>query len=295
MKLVTYESHTGPRPGIVHQDTVVDLNQALAEGGAASAGELPSMRAFLEAYGGRLAGIAEALTAVLERRSTPVVGSLSQVRLGPPVPNPHKVLCVGLNYSDHVGETGRAMPVYPDIFSKFATSLIGPRDAIARSEVSDNLDFEGELAMVIGKRCSRVGKDDALSHVAGLSVFNDITARDLQYRGTQWLPGKALDRATPFGPSIVTLDEVGDPHTLGIRTLVNGEQVQGSNTRHMIFPIGEIVSYISQFLTLNPGDVIATGTPEGIGAKQIPPQWLGPGDVVEVAVEKVGVLRNRIQ
>jgi acylpyruvate hydrolase len=210
------------------------------------------------------------------------------------VADPAKVLCVGLNYSDHVGETGRPLPTDPDLFAKFASSLIGPNDRIELSEVTDNLDFEGEMAIVIGTSCSRVSDKDALGHVAGLSVLNDITARDLQYRGTQWLAGKALDDATPFGPAIVTLDEIGDPQTLDITTTVNGTQVQGSNTRSMIFSVAHVVSYISQFLTLMPGDVIATGTPEGIGAKRNPPQWLRPGDIVEVTLERVGTLSNKI-
>ncbi|MFI6367730.1 fumarylacetoacetate hydrolase family protein [Nocardia sp. NPDC050630] len=206
--------------------------------------------------------------------------------------DPAKVLCVGLNYSDHVGETGREFPSHPDIFAKFASSLIGPHDGIACSDVSVNLDFEGELAIVIGRNCRRVAEDDALGHIAGLTVFNDITARDLQYRGTQWLAGKAVDGSTPCGPALVTLDDVGDPQSLDLSTRVNGLQVQGSNTKNMIFPIARIVSYISQFLALSPGDIIATGTPEGIGAKRRPPVWLQPGDTVEVEIEKIGLLRN---
>ncbi|UUU19122.1 fumarylacetoacetate hydrolase family protein [Streptomyces sp. DSM 40750] len=294
MKLVSYHSGAGWQPGLLHGDHVFGLNTALRAAGLAASADLPSTRAFLQAHGSRLPSIAAALDPVLDGGAIEPVGDVATVRLGPPVTDPLKVLCVGLNYSDHVGETGRAMPSHPDLFAKFASSLIGPYDAIDRSDVTDNLDFEGELAVVIGKACSRVDESDALSYVAGLSVLNDITARDLQYRGTQWLAGKAVDRATPFGPAIVTLEEIGNPQALDIETFVNGTRVQGSNTKYMIFSVAKIISYVSQFLTLSPGDVIATGTPEGIGAKRNPPMWLRPGDKVEVVLEKVGTLSNQI-
>jgi 2-keto-4-pentenoate hydratase/2-oxohepta-3-ene-1,7-dioic acid hydratase in catechol pathway len=172
--------------------------------------------------------------------------------------------------------------------------MIGPEDEIGGARVSNNLDFEGELAVVIGRRASEVSEEDALEYVAALAPLNDVTARDLQYRGTQWLPGKAVDGSTPWGPALVTLDEVGDPQSLELATRVNGNEVQRSNTSYQIFPIARIVSYLSSFLTLEPGDVIATGTPQGIGAKRNPPIWLGPGDTVEIEIEKVGLLRNTV-
>ena len=205
-----------------------------------------------------------------------------------------KVLCVGLNYKDHVAETGRALPEYPDLFAKFASSLIGPDDEIGGAAVSENLDFEGEVAVVIGRTATRVSQSDALQYVAGLAPLNDVTARDLQYRGTQWLAGKAVDGSTPWGPALVTLDEVGDPQNLDVVTRVNGVEMQRSNTKYQIFSIAHIVSYISNFLTLAPGDVIATGTPQGIGAKRTPPVWLQPGDTVDIDLERVGLLRNRV-
>lgn len=294
MKLVSYHSPSGLAPGLVDDGTVYALGSALATTGLAAPADVMTVRAFLEQYGDRLQEVAGVLGAAVRGGAVEPVGATEAVRLGPPVPDPAKVLCVGLNYSDHVGETGRAMPNHPDLFAKFASSLIGADDLIDRTDVTDNLDFEGELAVVIGRPCSRVSEEEALDYVAGLSVLNDVTARDLQYRGTQWLAGKALDHSTPFGPALVTLDEIGDPQNLDIATYVNGSQVQGSNTRHMIFPVATIVSYISQFLTLNPGDVIATGTPEGIGAKRTPPLWLRPGDKVEVVVEKVGTLQSQV-
>jgi acylpyruvate hydrolase len=295
VRLVTYASGTEWLPGIVRDNDIINLNEALVAARVHSPAPIASIRAFLEEHGGRLGEIGDLLDSSLHDETIPVAGNLSGLRLGPPVKDPRKVLCVGLNYSDHVGETGRKLPTHPDIFCKFDSSLIGPNDTIARSEVSANLDFEGELAVVIGRPCHRVPDSEGLSYVAGVSVLNDITARDLQYRGTQWLPGKALDSATPFGPWVTTVDEVGDPQSLDIQTLVNGVQMQSSNTKHMIFPIAQIVSYVSQFLTLMPGDVIATGTPEGIGAKRQPPSWLRPGDSVEVIIERVGTLSNDIR
>lgn len=159
--------------------------------------------------------------------------------------------------------------------------MIGPYDEVRCSNITQNLDFEGELAIVIGRECRAVAVENALDFVAGVTVLNDVTARDLQYRGTQWLPGKAVDASTPCGPALVTLDEAGDVQNLDIATRVNGVQVQSSNTRYMIFPVRELVTYISYFLTLSPGDIITTGTPQGIGAKRQPPLWLKPGDTVE--------------
>ncbi|OUS83514.1 fumarylacetoacetate hydrolase family protein [Rhodococcus sp. NCIMB 12038] len=295
MRLVTYRSGANHLPGIEHGEYVLDLNATLTASGVVASAEFESVREFLEDLGDRLPVVSESVTTWLDTSTPTSVGTVADLHLGAPVQDPSKVLCVGLNYSDHVGETGRKFPSHPDVFAKFASSLIGPDDDIACSDVTENLDFEGELAIVIGKHCRRVSEDDALAHVAGLTVLNDITARDLQYRGTQWLAGKAVDGSTPVGPALVTLDEIGDPQSLDIGTRVNGEQMQHSNTKNMIFPIARIVSYISQFLALIPGDIIATGTPEGIGAKRQPPVWLRPGDVVEVEVEKVGLLRSTVR
>lgn len=291
MRLVSYESNSAWLPGIVVDDNVVNLNYALTAVGENQGLPFASIRDFLDAAGSRLVEVA---SVIANATDLPVIGSVESVRLGAPVNNPSKVLCIGLNYADHVGETGRELPTHPDVFSKFDTSLIGPDYPIAGTDITAKLDFEGELAVVIGTACSRVDESDALKHVAGLTVLNDITARDLQHRGTQWLPGKALDGATPCGPYLVTLDEVGDPQTLDIRTTVNDVEVQSSNTKNMIFSVAHVVSYVSQFLTLRPGDIIATGTPEGIGAKRQPPQFLTSGDVVVVELERVGVLTNRV-
>lgn len=294
MKLVSYNHPSGPRGGVLIGDGVYDLEQLLAHSADADRGATHSVREFLALYGDRLSEFSVDFARAGETAAGALVGTVSEAGLVGPVTDPTKVLCVGLNYKDHVAETGRALPEYPDVFTKFASTLIGPFDEIGGSAVSEKLDFEGEVAIVIGRRASWVSEADALEYVAGLAPLNDVTARDLQFRGTQWTPGKAVDGSTPWGPALVTLDEIGDPQSLELVTRVNGVEMQRSNTRHQIFPIATIVSYISGFLTLEPGDVIATGTPQGIGAKRTPPVWITPGDTVEVEIEHVGMLSNRV-
>lgn len=294
MRIVSYEDQSTTRGGVLVDDVVYDLHRLLEDAPEAVHGTTSSVRELLELYGAAIADLSAGMNALVRRNPDARVGERSQVRLTAPIVDPAKVLCVGLNYKDHVAETGRALPEYPDIFAKFASTLIGPDDLIGGAEVSENLDFEGELAVVIGRTARRVSEEDALSYVAGLAPLNDITARDLQYRGTQWLAGKAVDGSTPWGPALVTLDEVGDPQDLELVTKVNGVEMQRSNTSYQIFPVARVVSYLSSFLTLSPGDLIATGTPQGIGAKRTPPVWLQPGDTVEVDIERVGLLRSRV-
>ncbi|RGE22366.1 fumarylacetoacetate hydrolase family protein [Leucobacter sp. wl10] len=294
MKIVSYAHDSGARGGVLVDDSVYDLEDLLDAADGAVFGSTASVREFLSLYGDRLGALSAEIVRLAGANARDRVGARSEVRLTAPLPDPAKVLCVGLNYRDHVAETGRALPEYPDIFPKFASTMIGPEDEIGGADITENLDFEGELAVVIGRSASRVGPDEALDHVAGFAVLNDITARDLQYRGTQWLAGKSVDGSTPWGPAIVTLDEVGDPQSLELATRVNGVELQRSNTRHQIFRVADIVSYLSRFLTLSPGDVIATGTPQGIGAKRNPPIWLHPGDEIEIEIERVGVLSNRV-
>lgn len=294
MRLVTYEHETGSRAGVLDQGSVYDLERLLSVWPGAEHGATTSVRGFLDLYGHVLDDFSMAVPTLATSVARARVGERRDVRLLAPVPDPGKVLCVGLNYQDHVAETGRALPQHPDVFAKFASTMVGPDDPIGGGDVSDNLDFEGEVAAVIGRSARNVNVEDALKFVAGLAVLNDVTARDLQYRGTQWLAGKAVDGSTPWGPAVVTLDEVGDPQTIELVTRVDGQEMQRSNTRHQIFTIAHIVSYLSDFLTLSPGDVIATGTPQGIGAKRTPPVWLSPGAEVEIEVERVGVLRNQV-
>ncbi|MFV0461479.1 MAG: fumarylacetoacetate hydrolase family protein [Actinomycetales bacterium] len=271
---------------------VVDVDDALAAAGVARPTS-PTVRELLVTHGTDLAVVSEAVDRITQTggsRTTPI----DSLQVGPPVPDPAKVLCIGLNYQDHVAETGRALPKHPDVFVKFASSLIGPQALVRGRDVTDQLDFEGELAIVIGREAREVKAADALDVIAGVTVLNDITARDLQYRGTQWTIGKAVDGSTPVGPALVTLDEVPDLQALELRTRVNGVEMQHSNTRYMIFPVANLIEYVTRTMSLLPGDVIATGTPQGIGAKRTPPVWLQSGDVVEVELDQVGTLRSAI-
>ncbi|MBN3837247.1 fumarylacetoacetate hydrolase family protein [Burkholderia sp. Ac-20344] len=295
MKLVSYEASGKLRPGILVDDAVFDIDRLLTGRAGAAADAVGSIAELLRRHADTLPALSERLLTAARAEPSARMGRIDTLRLGPPVHDPAKVLCIGLNYRDHVAETGRADPKAPDVFAKFASTLIGPIDDIDCTAITSNLDFEGELAIVIGRPCRHVDADDALSYVAGFTIMNDITARDLQYKGTQWLAGKAVDSSTPCGPALVTLDEIGDPQCLDLSTRVNGVVMQRSNTERMIFPIRHIISYISYFLALSPGDIIATGTPEGIGSKRTPPVWLKSGDTVEVEIEKLGRLRNVVR
>lgn len=216
-----------------------------------------------------------------------------EVRLLPVVPAPGKVLCVGLNYADHIAETGRDTPTYPVLFVKFASSLIGATDDIVLPPETSQLDWEGELAIVIGKAGRRIPVEHALDHVAGYTVANDITMRDYQYKTHQWLQGKAWDDCTPIGPYLVTPDEV-DLSVAGIRTVLNGTVVQESAVSQLFFDIPTLISTISTFTTLIPGDLILTGTPGGVGFRRKPQLFLADGDTVAVEIDGVGRIQNRV-
>jgi acylpyruvate hydrolase len=203
------------------------------------------------------------------------------------------VICVGLNYKAHVEETNRDLPEYPVLFTKFAGSLTGAYDTVVCPPESDAVDYEGELAVIIGRAVRRVPGDRALEAVAGYTVANDVTMRDYQYRTHQWLQGKAWDASTPLGPELVTPDEIPDPGALRLRTLVNGEIVQEAGTELMIFPVATLISVISEFTTLQPGDVILTGTPAGVGFRREPKLLMGDGDVAAVEIDGVGRTENR--
>jgi acylpyruvate hydrolase len=219
--------------------------------------------------------------------------ALSQATVRPLIPRPGKIICVGLNYKAHIEETHRDDSDYPVLFTKFATSLTGAYDAIACPPESEQVDYEGELAVVIGAVARRLDPADALDAVAGYTVANDVTMRDFQYRTHQWLQGKAWDASTPLGPALVTPDEAPDPSALTLRTLVNGEVVQESTTDLMIFPVPILVSVISQFTTLEPGDVILTGTPAGVGFRREPKLLMTHGDVAVVEIKGIGRTENR--
>ncbi len=215
----------------------------------------------------------------------------ADLRRRPVVPRPGKVICVGLNYAAHIEETRRELSDYPVLFTKFATTLTGPYDPIPLPAEPEAIDYEGELTVVIGERARRVPRDRALDYVAGYALANDVSMRDYQYKTHQWLQGKAWDASTPLGPDLVTLDEITEPLTL--KTFVNGEKVQEASTELLIFDVPTLLSTVSEFATLEPGDLILTGTPGGVGFRRDPPLLLNDGDVVIVEMEQVGRIENR--
>ncbi len=218
----------------------------------------------------------------------------NDVVFGPPVPDPDKILCIGLNYREHARESGLEVPSVPIVFAKFRNSLIGPGSAIELPAISQQIDYEGELAVVIGERCKNVPMAETLSVVAGYSILNDVSARDLQLEVSQWTVGKAIDTFAPMGPGIVPAQLVPDPQQLNLITRVNGQVVQRSSTSDMIFSVAQIITHLTRSMTLEPGDIIATGTPAGVGFKRDPALFLKGGDVVEVEISSIGVLSNPV-
>jgi 2-keto-4-pentenoate hydratase/2-oxohepta-3-ene-1,7-dioic acid hydratase in catechol pathway len=216
------------------------------------------------------------------------------VRLGPPVPKPSKVICIGLNYRDHAIESGMAIPERPLVFSKFPSCVIGPEDTIQLPLDSQQVDYEAELGVVIGRRVSRCTRAEAAAAVLGYMNLNDVSARDFQFADGQWQRGKACDTFCPTGPFLATTDEVSDPHTLRIRCRVDGVTLQDSTTAQLIFGVPELVTYLARTITLEPGDLIATGTPPGVGFARKPPVWLHSGNRVEIEIEGLGVLANPV-
>ncbi len=278
MKLVTFDHSGRAGIGTLHADGIVDL--------AAAAPELPrDMTALLGA--GREAWVRAA--AADGPRIDP-----QDVVLRAPITRPPKVLAVGLNYADHIAETGRDAPTIPLIFNKQPTSVIGPGADIHRPRVSDLLDYEGELAVVVGRRCRHVAREDAAAVIAGYTVANDVSVRDWQRRSPTMTMGKSFDTHCPLGPAIVSADEVDGPSGLALRTWVNDEIRQQSNTRHLVFDAFDLVEHLSTAFTLEPGDVILTGTPGGVAAYMEPPGWLVPGDRVRVEIEGLGSLENPV-
>ena len=281
MKLATFTHQGSRRVGVVTGEEVVDL--------AAAAPELPrEMCAFLGAGPRALERARESVVAGRARLP------LAEVVLEAPIGRPPKILAVGLNYADHVRETGREAPKVPMIFNKQSTSVLGPGRPIHVPRVSDKVDWEGELGFVIGKRCRHVPRDRAASVIAGYTIVNDVSVRDWQHRVPTFTMGKSFDTHCPLGPVITTADELGDPHALDLRTWVNGDLRQSSNTRELIFDCFFLVEHLSTAFTLEPGDVISTGTPSGVGAAMNPPTFLKAGDTVRVAIAGIGELVNPV-
>ena len=284
MKLATFtpagSPSARPRVGVVVGEAMVDL--------AAAAPELPSEMTALLAAG------PDALAAAKRAAQRAPRLPLANVRLGAPVRRPPKILAIGLNYADHVAESGQETPRLPLVFNKQSTSVVGPRDPFHMPRVSSALDYEGELGVVIGRRGRHVPRERAAEVIAGYTVVNDVSVRDWQLRTPTWTMGKSFDTHCPLGPWIVTGDELPDPHALDIKTWVNGELRQSSNTKHLIFDCFALVEHLSTAFTLEPGDVIATGTPGGVGIAMKPPGLLRVGDVVRIAIEGVGEIENTV-
>ena len=293
MKLVTYDTGAGPRSGAVLGELIVDLHSA-------SDGSLPvGMLELLATEGAVLrarrllasaAGMGETLPAascVHTDRATVLA----------PLPRPGKVICLGINYRDHAAESGLPVPAEPVVFSKAPTSVIGPGAAIVLPEASEQVDYEVELAFVIGRRAKLVKARQAMDYVAGYTVLNDVSARDYQREkpGGQWHLAKSFDTFCPIGPWILTADEIADPHNLALSCAVSGELMQSSNTSQMIFRIPEVVEYLSRVFTLEPGDVVGTGTPAGVGFVRTPPRYLRRGDVVGCTIQEIGTLENPVR
>lgn len=280
MKLATFRHQQRTSWGVIDGD-----GESVRDVGAQLSPMWPTLREMLCASGlDEVERVARAAREV----------ALSDVELLPPIPEPKKILCVGVNYVAHREEMGRAEFPHPTLFSRFDSTLVGHEGALISPRVSRELDYEGELAVVIGKAGRHVSEADALSHVAGYACFNDATVRDWQRHSSQFTAGKNFPSTGAFGPWIVTADELGDPSALTLVTRVNGRELQRSTTDLLIFDIPKLLAYVSTFTELVPGDVISTGTPSGVGAKRTPPVFLAPGDVVEVEISRIGCLRNPV-
>jgi 2-keto-4-pentenoate hydratase/2-oxohepta-3-ene-1,7-dioic acid hydratase in catechol pathway len=277
MKLIRFGEANKEKPGIIINDEYYD---------ASSFGEDYDEQFFENEGLSRLQKFLES-----NREKLPKLDG--NIRLGSPIARPSKIICIGLNYADHARETGAAIPTEPIIFFKSTTALIGPNDNVIIPRNSKKTDWEVELAVVIGKKATYVDEQDAMNYVAGYCLHNDLSEREFQLeRNGQWVKGKSCDTFAPLGPFLVTVDEVADVNNLGIWLLLNGVQVQKSNTANLIFKIPFLVSYLSQFMTLLPGDVISTGTPAGVGLGMKPQTYLKPGDVMELGIDGLGTSRQ---
>jgi acylpyruvate hydrolase len=314
MRLLTFSARGQTRLGAEAGSWIIDLNRAgMAYFGAqrsdraeaqAAAWLAPTMIEFLSGGADSMTAARDAVRHVemvlrspgeAERlRAEGVVWSPDDVRRLPPVPHPPKILCVGRNYAEHAREGGAEPPELPIFFGRFPHSLLGPGEPYVLPSVSPQVDFEGELAAVIGTRGHAIPEARALDYVAGYTIFNDISIRDFQRRTSQWMLGKNFDRSGPLGPALVTRDEIPNPQDLQLAVDVSGERMQEAHTGTMIFSVAHLISYVSQALTLEPGDVIATGTPSGVGFARKPPRWLRAGDTVRVSITGLGVLETPV-
>lgn len=274
MKLIRFGAKGQECPGLLQDDGIVDLRRVFAD--------IPDVNElfFNQSWPERLADMQ-------------LKGEKVEVRLGPPVASPSKIICLGKNYIEHAKEGGFDAPSSPLIFCKTPNTLNGPHDPVLLPQSSGQIDWEVELAIIIGKPGKQITKQEALTHIAGVTVMNDVSARQAQFADSQWFRGKSFDTFAPMGPALVTLDEIGDPHNLRLTATVNGQLMQEGHTRDLIFDLPTIIADISQDITLLPGDVISTGTPSGVGIFRDPPVVLREGDEVACWVEKIGTIKNR--
>lgn len=314
MRLVTFSYRGTQRVGVVEGEQIIDANRAYAavlrERGEVHARALadalvpPDMLGVLEAGERGLTAMREAAGFVREGlgsggqgeawRRDGVVFTRNEVALKAPLPRPGKLILLGLNYRDHAEETGQKIPEVPTLFSKYTNSVIGPGETILIPRATEQIDYEAEFAFVIGRRGYEIPEERALEYVAGYTIVNDVSARDYQFVTSQWMVGKTFDTHCPMGPTLVLADEVPDPHALDLQLSIGGEVLQRSNTQQLIFKIPETVAYLSRIMTLEPGDVISTGTPAGVGFTRKPPRWLRPGETVRIEIARLGVLENPV-
>src|SRR5436190_14331164 len=285
MRLATIQTSAGPRAAVLSGDSYIDVH-------ATDPALPPSIRELLAEGPSALQAVAQAV-----RREKVVDYDAASVKLLPPVPDPPKIICLGLNYSDHARESGSPIPKEPVLFSKYATALIGDGDAIVLPPVSEEVDYEAELVVVVGKRGRPRSEAAAAEYIAGYTIGHDVSARDWQLKkdGGQWMVGKTFDTFAPTGPVLVTADEIPDPHRLPIRCVLNGETMQDSNTSQLVFDIPQLVAYLSHVFTLEVGDLVFTGTPPGVGFARRPPVFLKAGDVVEIEIGGIGTLRSPVR
>lgn len=300
MKFVAFRTQSETHLGVVKENHILDLHalEKLSKNNNSAEFIIPNdLKQLIEQSATVLPYVRTLLKnkdEVSEKRGD-VLFLISEVEILAPISQPEKIICVGLNYLDHCKETGLEPPASPVIFSKYANAIIGENDAIELPINSNQVDFEAELAIVIGKEAKCVSKEEAEDYIFGYTIINDVSARDLQFTDGQWSRGKSADTFAPIGPTVVTKDKVGDPHNLDISLCLNDEIMQQSNTKNLIFNIPYIVSFLSQSMTLKPGDLIATGTPPGVGMGRNPQVWLKDGDQLSITIEKIGTLSNHVK
>jgi len=279
MRVVTFERSSTPSYGLLNDDSIIDVGSRLGS-------RYPDLRSVLAA--GALGELDKA------RKGAPAF-NIKDVRFLPVIPHPEKILCVGLNYVSHRTETKRPETEHPSIFTRFADTQVGHQAPVLRPSFSTRFDYEGELALIIGRGGRHIAEQDVDAHIAGYSCYNDVSVRDWQRHTAQWTPGKNFPNTGAFGPALVTPDEIPDLGACTLTTRLNGQVMQQAPISDLIFTIPVIVSYISKFTPLYPGDVIATGTPGGVGDRRVPPVYMKDGDTVEVEIDRIGLLRNVVQ